>query len=64
MDFSYAINSEVEDWFNNSFSLDDHVDIAAEVESKLEDIVERMVEDKLQEVVEEKLRDASISISF
>ena len=55
-DFAYEINSEVEDWFNNSFSLDDHVDIAAEVESKLEDIVERMVEDKLQEVVEEKLR--------
>lgn len=64
MDFSYAVNNEVEDWFCNSFSLDDHVDIAAEVESKLEDIVERMVEDKLQEVVEEKLRDASISISF
>lgn len=64
MDFSYAINSEVEDWFNNSFSLDDHVDIAAEIESKVEDIVERMVEDRLEEVVAEKLRDASIRISF
>lgn len=59
-DFAYEINSEVEDWFSNSFSLDDHVDIEAEVQSKLEDIVE----ERLAELVEEKLQNASISISF
>lgn len=59
-DFAYEINSEVEDWFSNSFSLDDHVDIEAEVQSKLEDIVE----ERLAELVEEKLQNANISISF
>lgn len=64
MDHTYGIESAVDSYFTNEFSLDDHVDIAAEVESKLEDIVERMVEDKLQEVVEDKLREASIRINF
>lgn len=64
-DFAYEINSEVEDWFSNSFSLDDHVDITAEVESKVEDIAEDllkdMVEERLAEIVSDKLQNLRIT---
>jgi hypothetical protein len=49
-----------------SFSLDDHVDITAEVESKVEDIAEEMlkdiVEERLAEIVSNKLQ--SLRITF
>lgn len=64
-DFAYEINSEVEDWFSNSFSLDDHVDITAEVESKVEDIAEDLlkdiVEERLAEIVSDKLQNLRIT---
>jgi hypothetical protein len=65
-DFAYEIESAVETHFSNSFSLDDHVDIAAEVESKVEDIAEGLLKDivqeQLEEVVAEKLK--SIRVVF
>lgn len=63
-DFEYEIGDHVERYMRNEFSLDDHVDIHAEIESKIDEIVERAVEDKLTEVVEEALRNASIRINF
>jgi hypothetical protein len=65
-DFAYEIESAVETHFSNSFSLDDHVDISAEVESKVEDIAEGLLKDivqeQLEEVVAEKLK--SIRVVF
>ena len=65
-DFAYEIESAVEDYFSNSFSLDDHVDITAEVESKVEDIAEDLlkdiVEERLAEIVSNKLQ--SLRITF
>ena len=65
-DFAYEIESAVETHFSNSFSLDDHVDIAAEVESKVEDIAEGLLKDivqeQLEDVVAEKLK--SIRVVF
>jgi hypothetical protein len=65
-DFAYEIESAVETHFSNSFSLDDHVDIAAEVESKVEDIAEGLLKDivqeQLEEVVAERLK--SIRVVF
>ena len=58
MDFDYQIESAVETHFSNSFCLDDHVDITAEVESKVENIAEEM----LRDMVEEKFR--SLRITF
>jgi hypothetical protein len=52
-DFAYEIESAVETHFSNSFSLDDHVDISAEVESKVEDIAEGLLKDIVQEQLEE-----------
>jgi len=64
-DFAYEIESAVETHFSNSFSLDDHVDIAAEVESKVEDIAEGLLKDivqeQLEEVVAEKLQNLRIT---
>lgn len=57
MDHSYGIESQVDDYFSNSFSLDDHVDITAEVESKVEDIAE----DLLRDMLDEKLRNLRIT---
>jgi hypothetical protein len=65
MDHSYGIESAVETYFNNSFSLDDHVDITAEVESKVEDIAEDLlkdiVEERLAEIVSNKLQNLRIT---
>jgi uncharacterized protein (DUF111 family) len=65
MDHSYEIESAVETYFSNSFSLDDHVDITAEVESKVEDIAEEMlkdiVEERLAEIVSNKLQNLRIT---
>jgi len=65
MDHSYGIESSVEDYFSNSFSLDDHVDITAEVESKVEEIAEEMlkdiVEERLAEIVSNKLQNLRIT---
>jgi len=64
-DFDYQIESAVETYFSNSFSLDDHVDITAEVESKVEDIAEEMlkdiVEERLAEIVSNKLQNLRIT---
>jgi hypothetical protein len=64
-DFAYEIESAVETHFSNSFSLDDHVDISAEVESKVEDIAEGLLKDivqeQLEEVVAEKLQNLRIT---
>jgi hypothetical protein len=64
-DFAYEIESAVETHFSNSFSLDDHVDIAAEVESKVEDIAEGLLKDivqeQLEEVVSNKLQNLRIT---
>ena len=56
MDHTYEIESAVETYFSNSFSLDDHVDIESEIE--------RMIDDKLEEAVEGKLNNATISVNF
>ena len=65
MDHSYGIESAVESYFSNSFSLDDHVDITAEVESKVEDIAEGLlkdiVEERLAEIVSNKLQNLRIT---
>ena len=57
VDMEYEIDNAVESYFTNSFSLDDHVDITAEVESRIEDIVE----EQLADVVSEKLRNLRIT---
>ena len=56
-DLEYEIDNAVESYFTNSFSLDDHVDITAEVESRIEDIVE----EQLADVVSDKLRNLRIT---
>jgi hypothetical protein len=56
-DFSYEIESAVETHFSNSFSLDDHVDITAEVESRVTEIVE----EQLSDLLDEKLRNVRIT---
>jgi hypothetical protein len=65
MDHSYNIESSVDDYFSNSFCLDDHVDITAEVESKVEDIAEDLlkdiVEERLAEIVSNKLQNLRIT---
>ena len=57
VDMEYEIDNAVESYFTNSFSLDDHVDITAEVESRIEDIVE----EQLADVVSDKLRNLRIT---
>ena len=65
MDFDYQIESAVETHFSNSICLDDHVDITAEVESKVEDIAEDLlrdiVEERLAEIVSNKLQNLRIT---
>lgn len=56
-DFEYYAESAVDSYFNNSFSLDDHVDITAEVENRIEEIVE----EQLADVVSEKLSNLRIT---
>lgn len=56
-DFEYYAESAVESYFTNSFSLDDHVDITAEVENRIEEIVE----EQLADIVSEKLRNLRIT---
>ena len=56
-DLEYEIDNAVESYFTNSFSLDDHVDITAEVESRIEEIVE----EQLADVVSEKLSNLRIT---
>ena len=56
-DLEYEIDNAVESYFTNSFSLDDHVDITAEVENKIEEIVE----EQLADIVSEKLRNLRIT---
>ena len=56
MDHTYNIEQAVETYFNNSFCLDDHVDLQAEIESRIDEVVER--------VVEEKINDATITIDL
>lgn len=56
-DLEYEIDNAVESYFTNSFSLDDYVDITAEVESRIEDIVE----EQLADVVSEKLSNLRIT---
>ena len=65
MDHSYNIESSVDDYFSNSFSLDDHVDITAEVETRVENIAEDLlkdiVEERLAEIVSNKLQNLRIT---
>lgn len=56
-DLEYEIDNAVESYFTNSFSLDDHVDITAEVENRIEEIVE----EQLADLVSEKLRNLRIT---
>jgi hypothetical protein len=57
VDMEYEIDNAVESYFTNSFSLDDHVDITAEVENRIEEIVE----EQLADLVSEKLRNLRIT---
>jgi len=57
MDFDYQVEAAVETHFSNSFSLDDHVDITAEVESRTTEIVE----EQLADLLDEKLRNVRIT---
>lgn len=57
VDMEYEIDNAVESYFTNSFSLDDHVDITAEVENRIEEIVE----EQLADIVSEKLRNLRIT---
>ena len=56
-DLEYEIDNAVESYFTDSFSLDDYVDITAEVESRIEEIVE----EQLADVVSEKLSNLRIT---
>lgn len=57
MDHTYEIESAVDTFFSNSFSFDDYVDITAEVESRVTEIVE----DQLSDLLDEKLRNVRIT---
>lgn len=62
------VENEVESYFDNRFSPEDHFDfgdaVSNEVDDRLEDIVRDKVGDVIDEVVAEKLSEASVSISF
>ena len=62
-DFSYEIESAVETHFSNSFCLEDHLDVTAEIESIIDDKLEDIVENKIKELLEEKLSTATISFN-
>jgi CRISPR/Cas system-associated exonuclease Cas4 (RecB family) len=62
-DFSYEIESAVETHFSNSFSLDDHIDVASEIESIVDDRLNDMVQEKVEEILREKLSTATISFN-
>jgi hypothetical protein len=62
-DFSYEIESAVETHFSNSFCLEDHLDVVAEIESIIDDKLDDMVQEKLEELVRDKLQSATISFN-
>lgn len=62
-DFSYEIESAVETHFSNSFCLEDHLDVVAEIESIVDDKLDDMVQEKLEEILREKLSTATISFN-
>jgi hypothetical protein len=63
MDHSYGIESAVEDHFNNSFCLEDHVDVSSEVENVVENVVENQIDDVVERVLQEKLRNITITFN-
>jgi len=62
------VENEVESYFDNRFSPEDHFDFGDAVENavddRLDDIVRDRVMDSLEEVVAEKLSEASIKVEF
>jgi hypothetical protein len=62
-DFSYEIESAVETHFSNSFCLEDHLDVVAEIESIVDDKLDDMVQEKVEEILREKLSTATISFN-
>ena len=58
-DFSYEIESAVETHFSNSFCLEDHLDVTAEIES----IVDERLEDMVNEKMEAMIKTATITFS-
>ena len=63
MDHSYGIESAVETYFSNSFSLDDHVDIDDAVRDAVDDKIDDAVSDKIDDAVEGYMSNATITIS-
>jgi hypothetical protein len=51
-----SVESEVDNYFCNSFVLDDHVDV--------DDMIKEAVRDSIEDVVKESLRDVSISFNL
>jgi hypothetical protein len=60
-DIETAVGSEVEQYFNYNFNLEDHCDVYDLMRDAVDDKLEDMVQEKLEEILNERLSTATIT---